>query len=281
MGAQSNAPVIIRKKKVIAGSGHHGGAWKVAYADFVTAMMAFFLLMWLLNATTEKQRKGLADYFSPTVPTVRISGGGDGAFGGHSVLSEESQAFDGSGAQRRKPTESDKARGETGTRDEGEDASKSSDEELKKIEEALFGTGGESMAAKNLRRHILTRVTDEGLIIEIFDLEGEPLFIEGTDEATPLLKEIVAMLPEIFSLVSNRVAINGHIRSYPVVIAENPVWDLSSRRADKLRRMLEAAQLEPERIERVTGYADRKPSARNPMAVRNNRLEVILLRSDV
>ena len=72
------APIIIKKKKVIAGGGHHGGAWKVAYADFVTAMMAFFMLMWLLNATTEKQRKGIADYFNPTIPVNRISGGGEG-----------------------------------------------------------------------------------------------------------------------------------------------------------------------------------------------------------
>lgn len=76
------APIIIKKKKVIAGWGHHGGAWKVAYADFVTAMMAFFMLMWLLNATTEKQRKGIADYFNTTIPVNRISGGGEGMFGG-------------------------------------------------------------------------------------------------------------------------------------------------------------------------------------------------------
>src|SRR6056297_3268960 len=72
-------PVIIKRKKVVAEGGHHGGAWKVAYADFVTAMMAFFLLMWLLGATTEQQRKGIADYFNPTLPLDRVSGGGNGA----------------------------------------------------------------------------------------------------------------------------------------------------------------------------------------------------------
>ncbi|MEO1550477.1 MAG: flagellar motor protein MotB, partial [Pseudomonadota bacterium] len=71
MSEQSNRPVIIKRKKVVSAEGHHGGAWKVAYADFVTAMMAFFLLMWLLNATTEEQRKGLADYFKPTIPVHR------------------------------------------------------------------------------------------------------------------------------------------------------------------------------------------------------------------
>jgi len=97
MANTSNAPIIIKRKKVVGGGGHHGGAWKVAYADFVTAMMAFFLLMWLLNATTEQQRKGLADYFSPTIPVNRISGGGEGLFGGTSLMSDDTMVQDGTG----------------------------------------------------------------------------------------------------------------------------------------------------------------------------------------
>jgi chemotaxis protein MotB len=100
-----NRPIIIKRKKVVGGDGHHGGAWKVAYADFVTAMMAFFMLMWLLNATTEQQRKGIADYFSPNVPIARISGGGEGAFGGESPFSELSVAQNCTGATNRRPTE--------------------------------------------------------------------------------------------------------------------------------------------------------------------------------
>ncbi|WP_458791984.1 flagellar motor protein MotB [Yoonia sp. MH D7] len=96
-----NAPVIIiKRKKVIASGGHHGGAWKVAYADFVTAMMAFFMLMWLLNATTEQQRKGIADYFTPTIPIIRISGGGDGIFGGDDIFSQDMSARAGMGGGR-------------------------------------------------------------------------------------------------------------------------------------------------------------------------------------
>src|SRR6056297_467887 len=106
MSAQSNAaPIIIKRKKIVAGDGHHGGAWKVAYADFVTAMMAFFLLMWLLNATTEKQRKGLADYFSPVIPINRISGGGDGAFWGDSIFAEDNMVQNGQGASLDHPEE--------------------------------------------------------------------------------------------------------------------------------------------------------------------------------
>src|SRR5210317_1585466 len=97
MAGGDKAPIIIKKVKVIAGGGHHGGAWKVAYADFVTAMMAFFMLMWLLNATTEQQRKGLADYFAPTIPINRISGGGAGAFGGDNIFTEDTLAKSGTG----------------------------------------------------------------------------------------------------------------------------------------------------------------------------------------
>ena len=110
-----NRPIIIKRKKVVGGDGHHGGAWKVAYADFVTAMMAFFMLMWLLNATTEQQRKGIADYFSPNVPIARISGGGEGAFGGESPFSELSVAQNGTGAINRRPTEGRQSLGASGT----------------------------------------------------------------------------------------------------------------------------------------------------------------------
>jgi len=278
MSAKSNAPIIIKRKKVSGGGGHHGGAWKVAYADFVTAMMAFFMLMWLLNATTEKQRKGIADYFSPTIPVNRISGGGDGSFGGDSVFTEETLAQNGTGASDRNPTDARLARGDTGVSDVS--AASENDKALSKVEEILSGSGGESMASENALRHVLTRVTDEGLIIEIFDLEDEPLFTIEDSEPTPVMVEIANMMAEVFQLVKNDIAINGHIRAHPVVLAKNPVWDLSSARADQTRRLLELAGLPGSRIQRVTGYADRKPIARNPMAVRNNRMELILLRSD-
>ena len=105
MNARENvAPVIIKRKKINKGGGHHGGAWKVAYADFVTAMMAFFMLMWLLNATTEQQREGIADYFSPTISINRLSGGGNGAFGGDSVFSEKTMPQNGTGASAKHPS---------------------------------------------------------------------------------------------------------------------------------------------------------------------------------
>ncbi|MDX5382042.1 MAG: chemotaxis protein MotB [Rhodobacterales bacterium] len=269
MGTQSNAaPVIIKRKKIIAG-GHHGGAWKVAYADFVTAMMAFFMLMWLLNATTEKQRKGLADYFAPTVAISRVSGGGDGAFGGESVLSEEVLPRVGTGATSLRPTESDRSRGAAAM-----DAARAA---LEQVAENLMSMGGQSAIEEAVLRHVTTRITDEGLVVELFDLPDAFLFEAQTDRPTPLLTELARMIQQAFAMVLNPVAVEGHVAAKPIVVAQNPSWELSVSRADRMRLMLQEQGVAPARLRRVTGHADRRQAAPDPMDVRNNRLEVILL----
>lgn len=283
MSAQSNlAPVIIKKKKKVVGGGHHGGAWKVAYADFVTAMMAFFLLMWLLNATTEQQRKGVADYFSPTIAINRVSGGGDGSFGGDSVFSENTLAQNGTGASSQHPTESQQARGEMGTAEAEAEAGGTEEENkaFRKVEEALMGLGGESMASQEPLKHIVTRVTDEGMIIEVFDLEGLPLFAPKTADATPVLSELLDVIASVIALTESRIAIGAHTKSAPVVLADNPVWSLSAERANAVRIMLENRGLARDRFKRQTGHADKSPMVKNPMALRNNRVEIVLLRMD-
>ncbi len=274
MAAQGNAaPVIIKRKKIIVAGAHHGGAWKVAYADFVTAMMAFFMLMWLLNATTEKQRKGIADYFNPTIPVNRISGGGDGSFGGDSVLSDQSLAQNGTGASASVPTEENKARGETGPEDAGKEAAL-----LAEIDKALTAHTGESMTMERLMRHVVTRVTDEGLVIEIFDIEEQALFLPDSAMPDRQLADIATVLVRVLALAQNGVAVNGHVRSYPLPMVANPAWSLSADRAQAMRGLLEKAGLDIARVQRVTGFADRKPVTANPQAIRNNRIEVILLR---
>lgn len=277
MAGQDNAaPILIKRKKIINGGGHHGGAWKVAYADFVTAMMAFFMLMWLLNATTEKQRKGIADFFNPTIPVNRISGGGNGAFGGESVTSEQTLVQNGTGASASSPTTEDKARGEFSPAS-GQSAETQT---LKEIEKTLLARTGESMTMERLLRRIVTRVSDEGLIVELFDLPDAPLFEAETAEPTEGTRVLITMVAEVFALASNRIAVNGHVRSYPAPLRDNPVWTLSADRAQSVRALLESAGLPVERVQRVTGYADRKPVTANPTALRNNRIEVILLRRD-
>lgn len=268
------APVIIKRKIVVGGGGHHGGAWKVAYADFVTAMMAFFLLMWLLNATTEKQRKGIADYFNPTIPVNRISGGGDGAFGGDSMFSEDKLTQTGTGAVFRSPSPMRQARGAEDSAEAEEDLRSVA----KEIDRTLSGIGGESMASDRLARRIVTRVTDEGLIVEFFDLDNEPLFAPDSATPEPVMAEIAKMVIRVFDIVDNQVAINGYVRSYPEVLRVDPVWDLSSERAQAVRKLMESEGFDRKRIQRVTGLADRKPAVGAPMSIRNNRIEVILLR---
>ena len=278
MGGQSNArPVIIKRKKVVKASGHHGGAWKVAYADFVTAMMAFFMLMWLLNATTETQRKGLADYFSPTIPINRVSGGGDGAFGGDSVFSEDVQAQNGTGGTMGDPSAADKNGGEGGS--QAAMAAEAMKAEASRIDSALAARSGESMTMARALRHVVTRITDEGLVIELFDLEDQPLFVRA--EPTQITRDLAAMLAEVLAITANGIAVNGYVASFPITLIDNPEWPLSAARAQAMRGLLETQGMAPERMARVSGFADRKAVAANPMAVRNNRLEVILLRRDL
>jgi len=281
MDARSNAaPVIIKRKKIVISGGHHGGAWKVAYADFVTAMMAFFLLMWLLGATTENQRKGIADYFTPTVSVNRVSGGGgSGAFGGDTILSEKTLSQSGTGASELHSTESRQARGNLGVERADMMAESRDAAAFAQIEEQLKGRSGESLASDDVLRHIVTRVTDEGLIVEISDRPGAPLFGPDSNEPTPVLRAITDLIASVAALVENEIAIGAHTHARPVTVAANPVWELTAARADRTRSLLGEAGLSRQRMRRVTGHADRSPRLTDPMDVGNNRLEVILLRA--
>jgi chemotaxis protein MotB len=282
MAGQSNAaPVIIKRKKIIQGGGHHGGAWKVAYADFVTAMMAFFMLMWLLNATTEKQRKGIADYFNPTIPINRVSGGGDGAFGGDSVFTEKTLAQVGMGATAMMATEARAARGEKQDKT-GKSTGQASDQQevMKDVVRTLIARGGESQTMEHLLRHVITRVTDEGLVIELFDLEDQPLFVGDTDQPSDALKSLASLLAQVLAVAENQVAIDAYVKTYPITMIQNPVWDLSSARAQMARALIAQAGLDDGRMDRISGHADRKPAVADPTAARNNRIEVVLIRKD-
>jgi chemotaxis protein MotB len=272
---------LIKRKKVIAGGGHHGGAWKVAYADFVTAMMAFFLLMWLLNATTEKQRKGIADYFSPTIPISKVSNGGNGSLNGETMFAEDSKAMNGTGATNERPSQENQARGMSGTATSPvQESARGSDDELARIESLLNGDSGESFVDDELLQHVSTRVTDEGLIIELFDLEDSPLFVGNTDQPGEKLTALTGMIAEVAATATNAVAVTGHTSAVPLVLKINPNWELSAARAQRVRTLLMGFGLADSRFERVTGQADRNLADANPMAARNRRVEITLLRAD-
>lgn len=272
MEANGNAPIIIKRKKVSGGDGHHGGAWKVAYADFVTAMMAFFLLMWLLSSASEEQKAGLADYFTPTIPINRTSGGGSQALNGDSVMTERTKSQSGTGGAAEK--EGDAIAVSFTSEEAAENSS------FEEIEADLLGLGGETMLSDNALQHIVTRLTDEGLVIEIFDVEGAPLFVGDTDAPMPVTTEIFETLTRVLSIVKNEVAVSGHVRTESLLRVDYPVWDISTSRAARVRLLLEAGGLDASRIARLTGKADRNHASPDPQALRNNRIELIVLRSD-
>ena len=271
MSESNQRPIIIKRKK-IAGGGHHGGAWKVAYADFVTAMMAFFMLMWLLGATTDDQRKGLADYFAPTIAIARTTGGGDGAFGGVTQTAARAATQDGSGGITT-----------TTLHGFGEGAESEADAALREVAEAVLGRGGDSVIEDMDRRNVTVRLTDAGLVIELFDLPGSPLFEPGADglpRPTALLGRLVATVARESARTEGGVALEAHVSAAPLVRADHPVWDRSVARAQALRAALIRAGLPERRLRRVTGHGDRTPATQPAIADRNNRVEVVLLRPD-
>lgn len=266
---------IIKRKKVVEG-GHHGGAWKVAYADFVTAMMAFFLLMWLLSASTEKQRKGIADYFAPTIPISPISAGGDGILQGETVLTQEALAKSGVGG-----IESEQDTGEEEIQKGGPPAEAEKDE-LAELETLLLGRSGESDVADDLLSHIVTRVTDEGLVIDVFAKEGNPLFEAGSATPTEKMSKILEMISGVLSLIKNPLQITGHTDGTPFASGDLDNWILSADRANAVRRDLLGNAVEADRFSRIIGEADRNLALPDlPEDPRNRRITMTILRSDI
>lgn len=254
--ADNVRPVIIKRKKVVAGGGHHGGAWKVAYADFVTAMMAFFLMLWLLGSVTEDQRSGIADYFSSTQAIRSDSSGGKDLFGGVSLSVENSTTDD--------IATKEKYQSETYA--------------LENVMDILHAVAAQNAELAAAFEHVAIRMSDEGLIIELFDLENQSLFEDGTGHPRPVLEFLLESITDAFRTVANPLAIAAHSRSFPSVFLENPVWPVSMQRAMMVHRLMEDAGLQKTRFHRVAGHADRSLSDPVSTAARNNRVEMILLR---
>lgn len=264
------APVIIiKRKRVVAGGGHHGGAWKVAYADFVTAMMAFFLLMWLLNATTEEQRKGLADYFNPSIPVSRISGGGSDALNGSSLMAEDTLVSDGAGAS---------ATFKAPSRAPADQIEETEPQSLENIAAEIEETR-EKLDRPDLSQHIQTRMTPEGLMVELVDRQGTPLFALGSAQPSPLLAELVHVIAPVLAEADNPIQIIGHTDS--LQFGENALysnWELSADRANVARRLLIEEGLSTSKVRGVVGRADADPLSDDPAASQNRRIAVLLMR---
>ena len=268
--------VVIKKVKKVSGHGHHGGAWKVAYADFVTAMMAFFLLMWLLNATTEDQRKGIADYFNPTIPVSQVSGGGTGALNGESVFAEKTLAKTGSGGRKNVQTDTDADKRAAQQREEAEAKRQAA---MKALEQNLRAQLN-SADAKGLARHFQTRISEKGLVIELVEVDGSALFEVGSSTPSPVMRALLDIVAKNLRLITNKISVAGHTDSLSFSTLSNySNWELSSDRANTARRLMVNAGLEGNQIDEVVGKANTDPLVEDRSAPQNRRISITILKS--
>jgi chemotaxis protein MotB len=295
--AASDRPIVIKKVVKGGGGGHHGGAWKVAYADFVTAMMAFFLLMWLINTTTPEQKRGIADYFAPA--SVSPSNSGSGApLAGTSPGDDGVQGSgDSSMRQRLAPSAP-----QLNDRDRQE-APEGSPEAIESESEITASAMAEAQqrrdaaelhsAAMSLRQamqempelaelsnHVLIDETPEGLRIQLVDQEGRPMFDPGAVVPNERAITLLRAIARIAERLPNRLSIAGHTDSAPSSPgADYTNWELSADRANAARAVLQRAGISDDRIYEVRGKAGSEPLyPDDPYMPGNRRISVVLLR---
>lgn len=273
-GKNEPLPPIIVKKVTVVAAGHHGGAWKVAYADFVTAMMAFFLLLWLLGATTEKQRKGLADHFTPTLVKLKQeSAGSNGMLGGSSITDVDNY-----------PNRA----GQTGTKSmtvprDTTGGPKEGGERIKK-REAMEKTLAAKLAANpklaRLAKQVRLVDTTEGIRIDLVDDADFSMFQLGTTVLTQDASGLLSAIGELLSIELGGISIRGHTDALPYnggIGANN--WSLSAGRAEATRQALMRKGIGEARFRKIEGVADREPLVRDkPEDPRNRRISIMLMR---
>ncbi|WP_374311603.1 flagellar motor protein MotB [Dongia sp.] len=287
-------PIIIKRIKK-SGGGHHGGAWKVAYADFVTAMMAFFLLLWLLGNTTDEQKKAIGNYFSPTLSvsdaatTVAVMDGQtqvmettSGGAAAEVDVEEDGtgQTGDGTGAsdqeapvaaaQGEKPIDAQEAEAALKAEE-----TKKFEEVKKQIQQVIAQTPDLSGLQDNLK----IDQTPEGLRIQLLDKEKESMFASGSAQMADKSRQLLALVAQAVKGMPNKLAISGHTDAAPFVGAEGRTnWELSSDRANAARRVLVENGIDPSHVSNVVGRADTDPFVKeNPNDPQNRRISIVLL----
>ena len=264
-------PIIVKKVTVVAG-GHHGGAWKVAYADFVTAMMAFFLMLWLLGATTEKQRKGIADYFTPTLVKMKQeSAGANGLLGGSSITDVDSYP-------NRAGQTGTKAmtipRDMTGGPKEGAAHMK----RMQRVKATLDQKLQANEQLRRLARQVRMVDTTEGTRIDLVDDADFSMFRLGTTVLTPDASQLLDAIASAVGTESNGLAIRGHTDALPWRSGGGNNWSLSAGRAEATRQALLRQGVTEDRFRRIEGVADRELLVRdNPQDPRNRRISITVM----
>ncbi len=310
-------PVIIIRKKRKGGGGHGGGghgAWKVAYADFVTAMMSFFLLLWLLNVTTDVQRKGIADYFAPASISKSDSGAG-GVFGGQTITSDGAQISQYTPVTTDEVTMPTAGKGDEGDeevkgKDEGgaiKDAQASAanattstttltkdeqamgaamqheEETFKQAETLLKQAIMENPELRDFANQIVIDRTPEGLRIQIIDRDKFSMFPSGGAVPYERGRDLLRLVGRVIAKLPNSISVTGHTDGNPFTAGSSrDNWTLSTERANISREELVTAGVAENRIQRVVGLADRDPFvANNPKDPQNRRISIVLLRQAI
>ena len=274
--AKKLQPIIIKRIKK-GGHAAHGGAWKIAYADFVTAMMAFFLLMWLLGSTTEGDKKGIADYFASPLKVAMLGGTGSGDSssvvrgGGTDLTRSTGQVRQGDVEAQRSSISLRLLKAEQ------QRAEVARLEDLRRrVEQRL--AANERLAM--MRSQILLDMTADGLRIQIVDEEGRPMFASGSPELQPYMRELLRELGNVLAGVPNRLTLEGHTDATPFPGGERGYsnWELSADRANATRRELLAGGLPEEHVLRVLGLAASVPfMPADPRAPANRRISLIVM----
>ncbi|KTC71720.1 flagellar motor protein MotB [Legionella birminghamensis] len=278
MASKEETPPIIIKKNRGHHSGHHGGSWKIAYADFVTAMMAFFLLMWLLASLNKAQKEGLAEYFKQPLKISLISGDSMGSReltvqgGGDNLKKKDGQVS------------GDNQPAKEGQQSTAGNLQQNEMKQLQELKSNIMLSIDNDPSLAELKDRMLMDVTSEGLRIQLIDNDDKPMFGLGSDEIDPAMAQILAKITVLLNEVPNKVTIQGHTDAHPYHNPEDleqTNWELSTQRANTARRALLKAGLKEDKVMRVTGYAstvllDKK----NPLNPKNRRISIIVMKKN-
>ena len=279
MSGKKEASIIIKKVKKGGHGGHHGGAWKVAYADFVTAMMAFFLLLWLLQATAQSQKEGIAEYFTPTFGIRDAAGigfkGGKTSYDEGRKVAEKSPPGIVIGRLPQGPT-AQKQEKQAPTESEADAYL------FEKSEKSIKKAMEEDPNFRDFKDNVIVEQTPEGLKIEIIDDDKLPMFEQKGVQLTQAGEKLLKKMSQVIQAMPNRISITGHTEATNYVESSLTYtnWELTADRANAARRFLMTTNLEVGRVAKVTGRADQElldPKA--PTSPRNRRITIILLRA--
>lgn len=269
-------PIIVKRIKK-HGGGHHGGAWKIAYADFVTAMMAFFLLMWLLGSTSKGHLQGIAEYFSTPLKVALSGGSGSGDSssviqgGGKDLTRQEGQVKKGDDPQLKKMYDL------KGTAAELE---RLEADRLKGLKGRLENAIEANKLLKQFKNQLLLDITSEGLRIQIVDEQNRPMFAMSKAELQPYTKEILHEIGRVLNDVPNKISLSGHTDATPYSTGDKGYsnWELSADRANASRRALIAGGMDESKMLRVVGLSSSvlmdKADPNNPI---NRRISIIVM----